>query len=80
MESANTLIGLLSPIVTSRLIIFSSEMMAIFRLSLIGNLLAGFLNTGILYGKSSWYEDHDDGELACDIALNSSTVDSYVAF
>ena len=39
--------GLLSPMVTSRLIIFSLEMMAIYQVFLIGNLLDGILNTGI---------------------------------
>ncbi|CRL23886.1 Protein kinase-like domain [Penicillium camemberti] len=44
--------------------------------------------TAMRYGKGSWWYhvalwiggDQYDGELACDIALNSLTVDSYVAF
>ncbi|KAJ5398666.1 hypothetical protein N7465_009155 [Penicillium sp. CMV-2018d] len=40
------------------------------------------------FGKNSWWSqvalwiggDQYDGELACDIALNSLTVDSYIAF
>ncbi|KAJ5550362.1 hypothetical protein N7461_005060 [Penicillium sp. DV-2018c] len=44
--------------------------------------------TALRYGKSSWWGqvalwiggDQYNGELACDIALNSLTVDSYIAF
>ncbi|KAI9834969.1 MAG: hypothetical protein M1819_002692 [Sarea resinae] len=45
-------------------------------------------NTAMRFGKNSWWfqvaswmgGDQYDGELACDIALNSLTVDSYIAF